>query len=248
VSVRTWDELKAWLGEKAPPRTRRSYPLPPERRRLLPERPGVYRFLRCNGDILYVGKATNLKKRVASHFTQGSRSTERALEMLTQVHALEITAASTVLEAALLETDEIKRLAPPYNVQLLEGERRAWFTTPDLRDAVPEPDGIHPLGPLPSRWALTSLAAIRVLASGGGMRCCGPRSAWRSRGCWTTAAATPRRMSGTCPACAATSIAPCCAGGSWSGAPAGWCCSPTPASPSASRARIAFACWSSTAA
>jgi DNA polymerase III subunit epsilon len=167
VSVRTWDELKAWLGVKAPPRTRRSYPLPPEHRRALPERPGVYRFLRCNGDILYVGKATSLKKRVASHFTRGGRSTERALEMLTQVHTVEVTPTGTVLEAALLETDEIKRLAPPYNVQLLEGERRAWFATVDFNHAAPEPDAEHRVGPLPSRWALTSLAAIRVLASGG---------------------------------------------------------------------------------
>jgi predicted GIY-YIG superfamily endonuclease len=166
-SVRTWDQLKDWLNEKAPPRTRRSYPLPSERRRALPERPGVYRFLRCNGDVLYVGKATNLKKRVSSHFTQGSRSTERAFEMLTQVHTVEVTPVDSILEAALLETDEIKRLAPPYNVQLLEGERRAWFATPDMNAAAPAPDGEHRLGPLPSRWALTSLAAIRALASGG---------------------------------------------------------------------------------
>jgi DNA polymerase-3 subunit epsilon len=167
ISVRTWDELKAWLGTKAPPRTRRTYPLPPERRRALPDRPGVYRFLRRNGDVLYVGKATNLKRRVASHFTRGAGTTERALEMLTQVHDIEVTPADTILEAALLETDEIKRLAPPYNVQLLEGDRRAWFATADLEHAEPAPDDDHRLGPLPSRWALTSLAALRALAAGG---------------------------------------------------------------------------------
>ncbi len=167
ASVNTWDDLKVWLGEKAPPRTRRSYPLAPERRRQLPERPGVYRFLRRNGDVLYVGKATNLKKRVASHFTAGRRSTERALEMLTQVHDIDVTPVNTVLEAALLETDEIKRLTPPYNVQLLEGERRAWFASADLERAAPAPDDLHRLGPLPSRWSLTSLAAIRALAASG---------------------------------------------------------------------------------
>jgi DNA polymerase III subunit epsilon len=167
TSVRTWDELKAWVEEKAPPRRKRTYPLPPERRRALPERPGVYRFVRSNGDILYVGKAANLKKRVASHFTRGARPTERALEMLTQVKAVDVTPAETVLEAALLETDEIKRLHPPYNLQFREAGRRAWFASLDLTDAAPEPDGVHRLGPLPSRRALASLAALRLLSSGG---------------------------------------------------------------------------------
>jgi DNA polymerase-3 subunit epsilon len=167
IAVRTWSDLKAWLAEKAPPRSRRTYPLPAERRRALPERPGVYRFVRSNADVLYVGKAANLKKRVASHFTRGARPTERALEMLSQVHAVDITEAETVLEAALLETDEIKRLHPPYNVQLREDDRRAWFASADLTDAAPEPDGFHRLGPLPSRWALASMAALRALAHGG---------------------------------------------------------------------------------
>jgi DNA polymerase-3 subunit epsilon len=165
-AVHTWDELKAWLEEKAPPRARRTYPLALERRRALPGRPGVYRLVRSNGDVLYVGKAANLKKRIASHFTRGSRPTERALEMLTQVHDVEVTPANTVLEAALLETDEIKRLHPPYNVQLREDDRRVWFARPDLTDAAPEPDGIHRVGPLPSRRALASMAAVRALASG----------------------------------------------------------------------------------
>jgi DNA polymerase III subunit epsilon len=167
VGVRTWEELAAWMTIKAPPRARRTYPLPPERRRALPERPGVYRLLRSNGDVLYVGKAANLKKRVASHFTRMARPNERALEMLTQVHTVDVTPAETALEAALLETDEIKRLHPPYNVQLREDDRRAWFATGDLTDAAPQPDGLHRVGPLPSRRALAALAAIRALAGGG---------------------------------------------------------------------------------
>jgi DNA polymerase-3 subunit epsilon len=166
AAVSTWSDLKAWLGEKAPPRARRTYPLPVERRRALSPRPGVYRFLRPNGDILYVGKAANLKKRIASHFTRGTRPNERALEMLTQVNDVAVTETATVLEAALLETDEIKRLQPIYNLQLREGDRRVWFARADLGDATTTPDAVFRVGPLPSRWAVWSLAAIRALAAG----------------------------------------------------------------------------------
>jgi DNA polymerase-3 subunit epsilon len=166
AGVHTWDDLKAWIGGKAPPRSRRTYPLAPAQRRGLPEGPGVYRMLRPNGDVLYVGKAANLKKRVASHFTRTAHPTERGLEMLTQVHTVEVTPAATTLEAALLEADEIKRLHPPYNVQLREDDRRVWFARADLTDAAPEPSGVHRIGPLPSRRALAALAAIRALATG----------------------------------------------------------------------------------
>jgi DNA polymerase-3 subunit epsilon len=167
AAIHTWDDLKAWLGTKAPPRTRRTYPLPATVRRALPDGPGVYRMLRSNGDVLYVGKAASLKKRVASHFTQAARTTERALEMLTQVQSLQVSETASVLEAALLETDEIKRLDPPYNVQLRQEDRRVWFARADLEDAAPEPDDLHRIGPLPSRWALAQMAAIRTLARGG---------------------------------------------------------------------------------
>jgi DNA polymerase III subunit epsilon len=172
AGVRTWDELKAWLDEPArtPPRPRgkkRSFPLDAERRRALPDAPGVYRFLRPNGDVLYVGKAVSLKKRVASHFTAASRAThERALEMLSQAHDVAITTTATALEAALLETDEIKRIDPPYNVQLRSGERRAWFASRDWRSALPSPDAQHSVGPLPSERAVAGIGAIRALLDG----------------------------------------------------------------------------------
>lgn len=164
--VRTWTDLHGWLEEPAPKRTRRRYPLPPEKRRLLPTGPGVYRFLRSNGDILYVGKATSLKQRVASHFSSAQRATERALEMLTQVSDIAVTKTESVLEAALLEHGEIMRIDPPYNVQLREGDRAAWFASKDLLHARPAPDDDHRIGPLPSRWAVAGLGAIRALAAG----------------------------------------------------------------------------------
>jgi DNA polymerase-3 subunit epsilon len=83
AGVESWSALKEWLDAPAPatrPRNaRRVYPLAAERRAALPDRPGVYRFLRRNGDVLYVGKATSLKKRVAGHFKGRGPVTERGL-------------------------------------------------------------------------------------------------------------------------------------------------------------------------
>lgn len=166
--VTTWQELQTWLQD-APKTTRRSgrvYPLAVERRRALPDRPGVYRFVRSNASVLYVGKATSLKKRIAGHFSKRGPSTERGLELLSQVHDIVTTETASILEAALLETDEIKRLDPPYNVQLRQGERHAWFAASDLSETRPAPDDQHPVGPLPSARALISFAGLCALVLG----------------------------------------------------------------------------------
>jgi DNA polymerase-3 subunit epsilon len=165
--ISTWSALKTWLEEPAPARrSGRAYPLSRESRRSLPDGPGVYRFLRRNGDVLYVGKAASIRKRVASHFAAGARVTERALELLTQVHEVEPTETPSLLEAALLESDEIKRLDPPYNVQLRGHDRSAWFASHDLREAVAVPDAAHRIGPLPSQRALVPLWGLVALAQG----------------------------------------------------------------------------------
>jgi len=177
LGVRTADELAAWLEQRAParPRGRRVFPYGSDKRRALPDAPGVYRFLRSNGDVLYVGKATSLKKRVASHFTARTTianskapaaTTERALELLTQVHDIAVTVTPSILEAALLESDEIKRIDPPYNVQLRRRERSAWFASLDLGGAAPAPDAVHRIGPLPSERSLLGLCALVALAGG----------------------------------------------------------------------------------
>ncbi len=167
LGLKDWDDLRAFLEAPAPKRSsRRGFPVAPEKRRGLPDVPGVYRFVRSNGDVLYVGKAASLKKRIASHYGAGSKSTERSLEMLTQAHDILITETSSILEAALLETDEIKRLDPPYNVHLKEAGRRAWFAARAGQEAADEPSEAAPLGPLPSRWALRSFATLVDLAGG----------------------------------------------------------------------------------
>lgn len=165
--IETWQELGAWLATPAPPRPKkRRYPMPSATIRALPDAPGVYRFLRSNGDVLYVGKAMSLRKRVASHFTGGSATIERALEMLTQVHDIHATPKDSALEAALLENEEIKALDPPYNIQLLDSDRHTWFFDQRLDTCTPEPDATHRRGPLPSTFSVRSLRAVQLLARG----------------------------------------------------------------------------------
>ncbi len=164
--IEDWSALRGFLAAPAPKKGRRVFPMPSEARRALPDRPGVYRFQRSNGDVLYVGKATSLKKRVAGHFSAASRAADRNQEMLTQALAIEHTVTASPLEAALLECDEIKRVDPPYNVQLRETTRVALFASRDLLDLSEAPDEAHPWGPLPSRFGPTALGAVRRLAEG----------------------------------------------------------------------------------
>lgn len=83
----------------------------------LPTSPGVYRMLNEAGDVLYVGKAKNIRKRVTS-YTNPNRQTIRIRRMIAQTVDLEIVKTETEAEALLLESDLIKRYAPRYNILL----------------------------------------------------------------------------------------------------------------------------------
>ncbi|MCW5731086.1 MAG: excinuclease ABC subunit UvrC [Alphaproteobacteria bacterium] len=83
----------------------------------LPGAPGVYRMLSAEGEVLYVGKAKNLKRRVAS-YTQAARLGNRIRRMVMQTASLEIVTTHTEVEALLLEANLIKRLKPRFNVIL----------------------------------------------------------------------------------------------------------------------------------
>lgn len=159
--VGTFKQLSAWL-DAPPPSSRgaRVYPMAREKRLKLPNKPGVYRMLRSNGDLLYVGKATSLKQRVNSYFTKQRHVADRTLEMLTQAKDIKVTVTGSPLEAALLESDEIKRNAPPYNVALREGRVRICYTNPCFSSFSATPDQDHGLGPLPDRDTVGAFAAL----------------------------------------------------------------------------------------
>jgi excinuclease ABC subunit C len=83
----------------------------------LPPGPGVYRMLDAKGDALYVGKARNLKRRVAQYLQFG-RMPNRLQRMVADTRQLEVITTHTEVEALLLESNLIKRLMPRYNVLL----------------------------------------------------------------------------------------------------------------------------------
>ncbi|WP_416898487.1 MAG: excinuclease ABC subunit UvrC [Minwuia sp.] len=85
--------------------------------RSVPESPGVYRMLNAKGDVLYVGKARNLKNRVTS-YTRARGLSIRIARMVQMTRELEIITTHTEVEALLLEANLIKKLKPRFNIIL----------------------------------------------------------------------------------------------------------------------------------
>jgi excinuclease ABC subunit C len=81
----------------------------------LPNKPGVYRMFNGDGDVLYVGKARNLKKRV-SNYARGQGHNNRIARMIRETMKMEFVVTRTETEALLLEANLIKRLRPRFNV------------------------------------------------------------------------------------------------------------------------------------
>ncbi len=83
-----------------------------------PTSPGVYRMLNAASDVLYVGKAKNVKKRLSSYARVSAPQPARILRMIAATATVEIVSTTTETEALLLEANLIKQLRPRFNVQL----------------------------------------------------------------------------------------------------------------------------------
>lgn len=97
--------------------------LPPEDFNNLPEKPGVYYFYNQMKKVIYVGKAINLKKRVASHFS-GHKINPQRQHFLRDIYSISFEVCATELMALLLECTEIKQLWPTYNRALKRFEAK----------------------------------------------------------------------------------------------------------------------------
>src|SRR3954465_9665449 len=100
----------------APDRTLTPAERTAEMRRQLPDGPGVYLFKDRRGRVLYVGKASSIRKRVGSHFSKPA--TRGAYEMLEQIEAIDFVVTETEAEALLAEQNFIRRHRPRYNIRL----------------------------------------------------------------------------------------------------------------------------------
>jgi len=92
----------------------------------LPSEPGVYRYYDKNGQLLYVGKAKHLKKRVLSYFNK-NLSGYRTRIMVGKIHRLETTIVPSEYDALLLENNLIKEHQPFYNVMLKDDKSYPWI-------------------------------------------------------------------------------------------------------------------------
>ncbi len=92
----------------------------------IPSSPGVYRMLNEKGEVLYVGKALNLKKRVTS-YTHIARLPERLRLMVSLTVSMEIVVTRTEAEALLLEANYIKRMKPRFNILLRDDKSYPWL-------------------------------------------------------------------------------------------------------------------------
>lgn len=166
--VETYQQLQEWLNvTPKTARTKYEYPLPKDKRLTLPDEPGVYRMVSKWNEVLYVGKATSLKDRVNSYFRGQKNRDPRKLEMLTQVYDLKVTVCGSPLEAALLETDEIKRLDPRYNISLKAQNRSLVFFNHDLTEMDFEQSDEFYLGPFSSSVVFESLHNLTDCQSNG---------------------------------------------------------------------------------
>ncbi|MGZ3790305.1 MAG: exonuclease domain-containing protein [Bacteriovorax sp.] len=164
--IKTTQELNEWLVN-APKlsRTKYEYPLPKEKRLNLPDVPGIYRMLNSKGEVLYVGKATSLHDRVNSYFRGQKKRDSRKLEMLAQVYDLRVTECGSPLEAALLETDEIKRLNPYYNIALKVGLRSLVFFNRDFTSMSDTSGDGHTIGPFSNALTLEPMLKLAAFVN-----------------------------------------------------------------------------------
>lgn len=98
-----------------------------EKINLLPEQPGIYKYLSKEGKVIYVGKAKNLKNRVRGYFPASNKYDPRLAPLLPNIENVEWIVTHTEAEALILEDQLIKTFRPRYNVQLKDDKSYPYF-------------------------------------------------------------------------------------------------------------------------
>jgi len=139
-----------------------NYPTPEleEQVAVLPTRPGVYIFRDAAGEVLYVGKALQLRSRVRSYFQSPRSLTRKVLSMVNEIDSLEYIVTDNEVEALILENNLIKKYRPHYNVRLRDDKQypyikvtnEPWPRVLVVREV--EKDGAHYFGPYTSASAM----------------------------------------------------------------------------------------------
>ena len=93
----------------------------------LPHQPGIYKFKNAKETILYVGKAKDLKKRLASYFGERKDRRGKTIALVKNSTHIEYTIVETEQDALLLEASLIKKFQPRYNVQLKDGKSYSYI-------------------------------------------------------------------------------------------------------------------------
>lgn len=127
----------------------------------LPDRPGCYLMKDREDQLLYVGKAVNLKNRVRSYFHSPGQQTQKTRRMVSLIDHIEWIVVDSELEALILEMNLIKKNRPPFNVQLKDDKRYPYIKI-SFQDPYPkisvtrqlESDGARYFGPYTSVWAV----------------------------------------------------------------------------------------------
>jgi len=93
----------------------------------LPNKPGVYQYFDKNGEVIYVGKAKNIKKRVSSYFNKSHYENHRLYVLVSRIHDIQYIVVESESDALLLENNLIKKYQPRYNVQLKDDKTFPWI-------------------------------------------------------------------------------------------------------------------------
>lgn len=131
-----------------------------------PAQPGVYRWLGKDGEILYVGKAKDLRQRLRSYVVPGAKLGPWKESLVRQVQDFDLTVVRTELEALVLETTLIKQHRPKYNVLMKDGKDYVYVRiTADTYPRIDvvrriEDDGAQYFGPKPAAWQVYEVLAI----------------------------------------------------------------------------------------